>query len=176
MWIIPKPAKYDISGDKLLMPDGDKVQFESELLKQLLALRDYPCPVCRYNLKGIESDKCPECGASLDISLISADLKLGPWLAALLGCGFPLGFACIIVVIYCYFWIVTNHYDSGEFIAIGLFALLAFIEGLALAVLVCKRKRFWRKRVKTQWMIAAVYICISILLSAVLISYALKFD
>ena len=153
-----------------MMPDEDKAQSESELLKQLLALREYPCPVCGYNLKGIKSDKCPECGANLDISVISADLKLGPWLAALLGFGLPLGFASILVVLFLVSAIADDYFESSDWIFAGVLAVLALMEGLALGVLVRNRRRFWRKSKKTQRRTAIVYIGISIILTIIVIS------
>lgn len=152
------------------MPDGDKAKCESELLKQLLALREYPCPVCGYNLKGIESDKCPECGANLDINIISADLKLGPWLAALLGFGLPLGFASITVALFCVFAIGSNFFNSSDWLIAGLLALLALIEGLALRVLVRYRRRFWRMPIKSQRQTAFACIGISIILMIIVLS------
>ena len=132
------------------MPEGDQAQRESELLKQLLALREIPCPVCGYNLRAIESDKCPECGAKLDLRVGSSDLKLGLWIAAILAIALPLGFATIWAALFCYFWIVKGNYDSGEWIATGSLLLLALIEGFALGVLVRIRKRFWTMRKQTQ--------------------------
>ncbi len=38
-------------------------------LAEWLAERDAPCPACGYNLRGVASDKCPECGATLELEL-----------------------------------------------------------------------------------------------------------
>ena len=158
------------------MPEGDRAQQESELLKQLLALREIPCPVCGYNLRGIESDKCPECGAKLDLRVGSSDLKLGLWIAAILAIALPLGFATIWAALFCYFWIVKGNYDSGEWIATGSLLLLALIEGFALGVLVRIRKRFWTMRKQTQCLVAAACIVISIVLVIVVSGIVIKFD
>lgn len=37
-----------------------------------LADRDLPCPTCTYNLRGISSDRCPECGAHLTIEALQS--------------------------------------------------------------------------------------------------------
>lgn len=39
-------------------------------LRAYLADRDVPCPACGYNLRGITTAACPECGAALDSGLI----------------------------------------------------------------------------------------------------------
>lgn len=55
-------------------------QPQEEVLRVFLTDRDVPCPVCRYNLRGLGSTTCPECGVRLDLRVGSIDLKLGPWL------------------------------------------------------------------------------------------------
>lgn len=50
-------------------------------LKQYLADRDTPCPNCRYNLRGVTTGLCPECGRPIalsvhDISPLRARLPL----------------------------------------------------------------------------------------------------
>ncbi len=158
------------------MAHTDEEHSEAQLLKLLLAARDIPCPVCGYNLRAIASTNCPECGATLDLRVGSTDLKLGPWLAALLGTAIPLGFATILAVLFCYFGITKGYYDSGEWIATGSLSLLGLIEGLALGVLVRNRKRFWTSRVQTQCIVAAACIGISIVLTIAVIGIVIKFE
>jgi uncharacterized paraquat-inducible protein A len=67
-----------------------------QLLRQYLAMHDAACPVCAYDLRGLTSSKCPECGATLELRIGSHDLRLWPWLVALLSAGFPLGFNAVI--------------------------------------------------------------------------------
>lgn len=38
---------------------------QQSLLRRFLADRDVPCPHCEYNLRGLETDRCPECGGPL---------------------------------------------------------------------------------------------------------------
>lgn len=46
--------------------------FEHEL-RHVMFDRDALCPSCRYNLSGIENDRCPECGVRLAEYLKLAD-------------------------------------------------------------------------------------------------------
>jgi hypothetical protein len=39
-------------------------------LRDYLANHDALCPYCKYNLRGIRSNRCPECAANLDLELI----------------------------------------------------------------------------------------------------------
>jgi hypothetical protein len=38
---------------------------EPERIRRYMAERDLPCPGCKYNLRGIATDACPECGRQL---------------------------------------------------------------------------------------------------------------
>lgn len=45
----------------------------AERVRAYLHDRDVTCPKCGYNLRGVQGEKCPECGGSLDLAaLISA--------------------------------------------------------------------------------------------------------
>ncbi|MEZ6317215.1 MAG: hypothetical protein R3B49_00475 [Phycisphaerales bacterium] len=52
-------------------------------LQAWLATRDVPCPGCRYNLRGLASLSCPECGYGLDPDVLiprADDVQLWrPW-------------------------------------------------------------------------------------------------
>ncbi len=156
------------------MAVDDQAQRESKLLKQLLALREFPCPVCGYNLRGIESDKCPECGAKLDFRVVSADLKLGPWIAAILGVALPLGFGVIMTLLFSYIVFIEGFSGNGEEYILGLFLLLTIVESVALGFLLHKRKKFWRNTTQYQQTIATMCIGVSAILTIIVIAVLFK--
>lgn len=125
---------------------------EAVLLVEFLASRDVRCPVCRYNLRGLTSDHCPECGAHLDLRVGSIDLKLGPWLGLLLSVGLPFGFFAIFVGVIIVFSI-TSYGAPAEIIL--LFVLGTCVYGAALATVVRARRAMWRKSPVAQRRIAA---------------------
>lgn len=43
----------------------------AERIGAYLAERDVACPTCKYNLRGVMSDKCPECGTELSIASLA---------------------------------------------------------------------------------------------------------
>jgi hypothetical protein len=51
---------------------------EHQVLGTFLAERDAPCPRCGYNLRGVESAQCPECGEPLKLALAKRR-RLGGW-------------------------------------------------------------------------------------------------
>jgi hypothetical protein len=44
---------------------------DHDLLRKFLAERDAPCPSCRYNLRGVVGDKCPECARPLVLGVVT---------------------------------------------------------------------------------------------------------
>lgn len=46
------------------------------LLCEFLAARDVSCPNCRYNLRGLKTTSCPECGDPLKLGLSARAPKL----------------------------------------------------------------------------------------------------
>ncbi len=75
--------------------DADKVR---QVVREYLAQRDSPCPKCGYNLRGLDNDKCPECGQPAALAIIAderrqreaaaraeARRKSGPWWLGLPG-------------------------------------------------------------------------------------------
>ena len=123
------------------MAHTDEEHSEAQLLKLLLADRDIPCPVCGYNLRAISSTNCPECGAKLDLRVSSTDLKLGPWLAALLAVGLPLGFLAGAAFLGLTFGIVENNLEDLTF-AGGLLIPAIFMAGI-LVILIRRRRSIW---------------------------------
>ncbi len=123
------------------MSPSDCDQSEADLLKALLAQRDISCPVCGYNLRAITSTNCPECGAKLDLRVGSTDLKLGPWLAALLVVGLPLGFLAGAAILGLTVGIVDNNLDDLT-IAGGLLIPVIIMASI-LAMLIRRRRSIW---------------------------------
>ena len=56
------------------------------MLAAFLAERNVPCPRCGYNLRGLVSDGCPECGDRLQLQVGLVEPRLGPYLAAVVAC------------------------------------------------------------------------------------------
>lgn len=115
------------------------------MLRQFLADRDVSCPVCRYNLRDLRSDHCPECGAQLDLRVGSADLKLGPWLASLLSVGLPLGFLFIMTALITVMDLMEGAIYPGELPILGTLIAGTIGYAMALTALIWKRTAFWRR-------------------------------
>ncbi len=70
------------------MPDSPG---ELDLLRAYLRDRDVTCPVCRHNLRGAAGFACPECGARLNLQVVSMDMSHTWWMLCTLAFALPLG-------------------------------------------------------------------------------------
>ena len=124
-----------------------------ELLQTYLAGNDVPCPMCAYNLRGLEDGHCPECGEQLSLHIRPESYRYAPLITALIGYAMGLGFA---VIIGCWLiWAALSDrwwYDAATVgWNIGSIAIL----GIALVLLAGLQRRFRRSPRLLQWSIAA---------------------
>ena len=75
------------------------------LLQQFLSERDVVCPGCSYNLRGLTSDRCPECGDALELSLRLVELRQASLIAGLVGLSAGAGLGGLLLI---YALIVTT--------------------------------------------------------------------
>ena len=52
---------------------------ESEILRAWLAQRDVPCPACGYNLRGLPTSVCSECGSPLKLAVAATAARRWSW-------------------------------------------------------------------------------------------------
>ncbi len=124
-------------------PEQSQQSDEARLLQEFLSNRDLPCPVCGYNMRGLESNKCPECGATLDLRVGSTDLKLGLWITSVLGVALPMGFAAVTAFIF--FWLGLDYgFESDLANILILFVFAAALYAIVLGLLIRKRRGFWQ--------------------------------
>jgi hypothetical protein len=130
------------------------------LLRQFLATRDVPCPVCGYNLRDCQSPMCSECGAKLDLRIGSLDLKIGPWLVALLGTALPMGAVTLIAL--GMFFMTRRFLDPNALRVLVAFIGLIILYGAVIHFLVQKRRAFWSKQRAKQWRIVGFILLLNV--------------
>ena len=93
----------------------DSVPTDSEdaFLVAYLRDRDVECPICQYNLRNLQTDRCPECGEHLTIQLAPAEAKQKLLIVGLVGLASGLGFNALLLL---YWYIITfrRTYRSGS--------------------------------------------------------------
>ncbi len=67
-------------------------------LREFLAEQDVECPSCRYNLRGLSTDSCPECSQRLVLRLALAEPRLAGFVAGLIGLSMGLGVHAFLAV------------------------------------------------------------------------------
>lgn len=70
-----------------------------EGLREFLAARDVPCPGCDYNLRGLEDDRCPECGVGLRLPLEVPDPGLGLYVATIIPVAGLAAFLLLVIAV-----------------------------------------------------------------------------
>ena len=142
-----------------------------QLFRAFLAAGDAACPVCAYNLRAIESQCCPECGAQLELRLGSSDLRLAPWLTGIITAAVLLGLQLLLVIIGVVTLLVTLFRPDSTFLDPGdeeVVVLLPFalgsaaVPGALIFLLVRYRRWLWRHRPRIQWALVALSLVITV--------------
>jgi hypothetical protein len=71
---------------------------DTDLLHQFLKDHDAPCPECRYNLRNLTTDRCPECGTPVTLTVGQASEFSWLWLGFLIPFFLLNGTALIFIV------------------------------------------------------------------------------
>lgn len=120
------------------------------LLTQFLAGHDTPCPVCRYNLRDLTGDRCPECGATLQLSVGSVQARFGVFLLAETPLLMTLALALAIYAI-----CLAEGLPQTKLLSVWATMFLGPLEGLAAVWLYRKRTWFMRRAQAGQWRLVA---------------------
>lgn len=128
---------------------------DADLLRTFLAERDMPCANCGYNLRGLTSDRCPECEHRLVLNVGLAEPRIAAFVFGLLGVGMSVGFSALLLV-----WVGLMFLQRGgagmppRSDLVPLVASVA-IGGTILALLVTqRRRRFGRLSPAGRWRVA----------------------
>jgi hypothetical protein len=123
-------------------------------LLAFLSARDVPCPRCLYNLRDARSPACPECGARLDLRIGSDDLRLGPWVTALIGASLSLGFLVVVSFLAAVTALLGEFEDARDWMAAVVCWIFTAYLAAVVWFLVRRRHAFLGGRVWLQWIMA----------------------
>ncbi len=73
----PSPVQEGIAGERPLSTQDSALSASPSVLSPPSSVLEVFCPKCMYNLRGIDSERCPECGYSLSFLKI-AESQI-PW-------------------------------------------------------------------------------------------------
>ena len=132
---------------------GVPEETERAWLVEFLRDRDVPCPLCGYNLRRLDSARCPECGREIRLSVNLAEPYLRGWLTTVIALCASAGVGMIVLMVSVQEGLppMTRRYAS---LTISLYAFMASIPLAVWAI--AARKRFLRMERRRQGSIAFV--------------------
>ena len=115
---------------------------DQDLLRLYLAERDITCPMCTYNLRGLEDEHCPECGETLSLTVRPESYRYGAYITAVVGLAVGTGFFGIVFI-----WMAITTITDELFFSreekVGVAAAL-LVQCVFFAVLIRFNKKFRR--------------------------------
>ena len=126
---------------------------DAEELLRFLQTRDIPCPRCGYNLRALASNRCPECGGELRLTVGLTEQYLLPWLAVMVPSCLASGMG-----LFCSYAVLREGLPRGreEILAAPIVFFIAMIP-VSLLVL-WTRRQFLRLPLGAQWLLACLQI------------------
>lgn len=129
---------------------GERVMAAGErnvdpLLAAYLARHDARCPGCGYNLRGLETDRCPECGAGFEIGLRGVMPGMRTWIACVIMTCVGLGFAAMITLIGGLELLTWGYVEGIEYLVYGTTGVSLIASVVYLALLTRRRAVLWQR-------------------------------
>ncbi len=121
-----------------------RVATGSATLANYLADRDEACPSCGYNLRGLASDRCPECMTELVLRVAMAEPRLGLFLSTVVAWSLGAGFSLLLLVYLLVVMVIASRSlpPMDEFLVTPVGGTL--LEGGAVVLLVVNQRRVRR--------------------------------
>jgi len=119
--------------DRATRRDGD------DALRLYLSRRDVPCPACGYNLRGLASGRCAECGAPLELHVGSAKARLAWWAVPFAAVAGVFTFALTMSVSGAAGALDSQFWAASDWNALLAFAAWTVVSGAWLAWVIARR-------------------------------------
>ena len=126
----------------------------SDLLFTFLQDRDVDCPNCKYNLRDLTSNACPECGLIITLSVQLAEPKLAAFIAGLVPLAMSAGFSGLLFLYGMAMNLVYSYLPSEFFLVT---VVPALVSGCLLLLWI--RWRRWTRRWPRRGRIIAIIFC-----------------
>ena len=141
-------------------PPAGAPERDRALLQAFLAERDQECPSCKYNVRALTADVCPECNQRLEMRLALVEPRLPGFVAGLIGLSMGFGVHAMLAG-----WFVIM-YGSGKWAPFGppvrdFIILVVSAAGLSVLIWlwVRNRGRLTRASRQVRWaLVVATYV------------------
>ena len=121
---------------------------EQAILFAFLSEQDVSCPLCGYNLRGLRSPRCPECGRGVKLTVGISEPYLRAWVTLLVTTCASAGIGILLGLVLLF----EKSSDGLSFTNVVMFGFVVTIPFAALVVAI--RRTFVRHPKSAQWSIA----------------------
>lgn len=146
------------------MSEAQNPRSESSMLRAFLAENDAPCPVCNYNLRGVELQNCPECDSPIALSVGQGKVRQGVWLLACLAFAMGFGFDLVVGMLFAVAVVMSGAEDLGSIYMLISLCVLAALCALAMWMLV-KNQQAWIRLERAQQIRWTIVIFVGVFLA-----------
>jgi hypothetical protein len=136
------------------LPDEDQIA-----LIEFLCERDVPCPSCDYNLRGLTTGICPECGNTLRLGVSLAEPYVKAWIALVVALLPPAGCGLAILISLCYAILQSRgpmHFNLAKMPLSAAFIFLHFFVSIPSSIAALLMRRWFMRRPRHVQKITAV--------------------
>ena len=117
---------------------------DRDALRRHLTDHDAPCPNCAYSLRGLASDRCPECNQELRLTVGLAEPRIGLYLLALLPVLSGAGLCAVMLTCVAVMTMLKGSPGArAHFIIYYLPALALLVLGTAAVLMLTSAGRRW---------------------------------
>ena len=146
--------------------DENAADADVQALIEFLRERDAWCPACRYNLRGLTTPRCPECGRELRLSIGLTEPFLRAWIMLAVSTCASSALGVLMA------WIVLREgWPQGTQEKTLRASIIIYLVMIPLAPLaLATRRRFLRIAKEVQWRIAGFIAIVSVIAFVLLLS------
>ena len=124
---------------------------DEQLLVEYLSTRDVACPLCTYNLRGLTTPRCPECGRELKLSIGLTEPFMKAWVTLVAAICAATGVGLMLICL------VLPFGWPPRINILGSAAMIYFfVSPVLLWPVLARRRAFLRMARGLQWVIAAM--------------------
>ena len=138
------------------LPDALSASPEDQFLLTYIQQFEAACPVCGYNLRALTLPRCPECGRELRLTVGAVEPFVIPWVLTTIFLAMAAGIGVLFLIACAMFGpppiYTMRHTDLIPFAA----ALYGVAAIPLLAMMILRRRKFWKLDATVQWVVAAV--------------------
>lgn len=130
---------------------------DHDLLCGWLAERDEVCPACGYQLRGLVTERCVECGHALRLTVRAPRMTLVPWALTMVWLSFAAGFdlvaGSLMGVTVVRMSTLGYRWPTRVLEGLGVLVLMGVVSATLVLWVLSSRTKWTRASAARQWMV-----------------------